>query len=742
MPYNKTRIKIILLAITALFVMVGTYVAYLKITMGKEYEQRALRQYTSRYDVQIYPMRGSIVDRNMKELAVSSPIYNVILDPVVLNENHRNEEIRQESINKTLTELSERFRIPREELEEYMQTDSDGQLLEPKSYVKVAKGISRTEAEALKALELKGIWLEDDSKRSYPFGQLASNVVGFVRGDTSWGLESYYDDYLKGEAGRAFVTYTNSATPVINKVPAKNGNTVITTINSELQEVAENVVRNAVDDYHPDNAAMIVMNPKTGEILAMAMYPTFDLTDPTIPIYLEDEEFQETWELMDDEQQMQELYREWKNYCISSAFEPGSIFKPVVVSAALDEGIISETDTFTCGGAKTMYDVTIRCHYTPGHGTQTVEEVLANSCNVAMMDIAARMGPDLFYKHFRNFGFGEKTEIDLPGEESAKNLVYTEEMFNNPINLATSSFGQGSACTPIQALNAFAAIINGGSVMKPYIVSQVVDENGNIVLDNKPVEVKKILSNETSDEVRKMMQSVVEYGTGKNAKIPGYSIGGKTGTAEQGVRNKVDHTHTFIAYLPVENPEIVALALLDRPGTSEHGSATTTPMLKEFMEEAIRVLGIQPSNEEEVEEDLFLSEDSVLVPDFVGKTMEEATELLIEDMLQYEESGGGNTIISQWPKAGTMVDPGSFITLYTDIKGGEVSTVPVPDVMGKTYDDALSVLMEKGFGVVLESTNTEDRVVNEQTPAAGQHVAPGSDVVLGFGRPPEPETEE
>lgn len=719
------RQRVILFAVSVIMALLIGKIAYLKIVKGEEYESAAKTQQTEDYDNTIKANRGSIVDRNNQAFAVSTRVYNLALDVRVLVSSYSAEE--QEKTISTLARI-DYLGLDYATLKSYITVDSNGVPAADTHWKVLAKKLSREQKEEIEAMGLKGVVFGADTKRSYPLGTVASDVIGFIRGDSSWGLESQYDQVLSGVDGREFKTYDGSSSAVIQTIDAKDGQTVVTTLDYNIQQYAEQAVAQAVEDYSPKHAAVLVMNPQTGEVYAMAEYPSFNSNTPSDPttIYTS-EEFKGEWEAMTDEEQLNYLMESWKNFNISYTFEPGSIYKPMVVAAALEEGIISESDTFVCNGKKTVYDREIRCWQRSGHGTETVEDVLANSCNVAMMDIGEKMGRSLFYKYQKDFGFGEKTGIDLPGEESSANNLFAENAIG-PVDLATMSFGQSFNCTAIQVLTAFSAVINGGNLMQPYVVSKIYDSNGDVTYEKTPTVVRNVISEETSNTVRKYLQTVIDSGTGKKAKIEGYAIGGKTGTAQQAIRINEKYTVTFVGFLPVDDPQIIAIAILDRPSVYTEGSTSAAPMLKGLLENIIKYLGIPKT--EDAQSTSSSSDNTVVLDDLTQYTTNDAITYMTLKGLNYQIVGEGSVVTSSAPHAGTEVAEGSTIIVYVTKGENDDNMTQTPSVLGKSYDDAVQTIMNEGLSPVVEGD--ESGVVTYQNPQKGEYVLKGSEVKLKF----------
>lgn len=711
---------------TGIMVVLIGRIAYLKVVKGEEYESAAKTQQTDDYDNTIVANRGSIVDRNNQAFAVSTRVYDLALDVRVLVGYYDAEE--QE---KTISALAgiDYLNLDYSTLKSYIVTDENGTPAADTHWKVLAKKLTREQKEEIEALGLKGVVFGADTKRSYPLGTVASDVIGFIRGDSSWGLENKYNTELSGVNGREFKTYDGSSSAVVQTIDAKDGSTVVTTLDYNIQQYAEQAVAQAVADYSPEHAAVLVMNPKTGEVYAMADYPSFNSNTPGDPtsIYNTDE-FKAKWNAMTDEEQTEFLMDSWKNFNISYTFEAGSIFKPMVVAAALEEGIIKETDTFVCGGIKTVYDYDIKCWLRSGHGTETLEEVLANSCNIGMMDIAEKMGRSIFYKYQKDFGFGDKTGIDLIGEEgTGSEIMYTENAIG-PVELATMSFGQGFNCTAIQVLTAFSAVINGGNLMQPYVVSKIIDSEGNVTYEKNPTLVRKVISEETSSTVKNYLRAVINGGTGKKAKIDGYDIGGKTGTAQQAVRSSEKYVVSFIGFLPADNPEIIAIAILDRPAVYTEGSTSAAPMLKGLLENIIKYLGIQKT--EEVQEASSQENNTVVLDDLTMYTTNEAITYLSMKDLNYQIVGEGSVVTSSAPHAGTEVAEGSTIIVYVTKGENDDNMTQTPSVLGRSYDEAVQIIMDAELSAVVEGD--ENGVVVSQNPNKGEYVVKGSDITLQF----------
>ncbi|MCC8014754.1 MAG: PASTA domain-containing protein [Eubacterium sp.] len=700
--FYKGRLKIIFVIFIFCLSFVGFFRVFTIIYLhGSEYEAKAINNQVSRIqDKVINANRGNIYDRNNQPLAVSNTVYSVILDVRVLADQ------KTEVQEKTLTGLSSALEMPYDELKEYLSKGSDGALKYDTNWQIIAKQVPYDTGKAIDEMGLSCVYLEEDTQRTYPNDKLASQLIGFIRGDTKWGLEAYYDDEMTGTPGRVFRTYEADDSITTRREEPIRGNSLVTTLDITIQQYAENIAKTAYDEYEAQNTSVLVMNPTTGEVLAMAAYPSFSLNDPMQITQLEDEEFKTQWDtVMTDEEKSEACNLAWKNYNITSTFEPGSIMKPLVVASALESGAISTNDSFYCGGSKIVADYEIKCHNIYGHGTQTIAEVLAHSCNVGMMDIAYAMGSDSFYDFFKDWGFGEITGIDLPNEASAAALINSRDEMHIT-ELATYSFGQGFNCTPVQILSAFSAVINGGNLMKPYVVSQILDSSGNVIKETEPTVVRRVISEDTSDWMRENLQSVLEGdGTGVKARVDGYAIGGKTGTAEQGARDGTQWVCDFIAYLPIDDPQLICMVTIDRSVMGD--GASPAPQMKELLIDLINTYNISPADEN-ADFEKIVDTGEITLDDYTGYSLENAISQLNSLGIDYELVGdSGDTILRQFPEGGSSIDKTTKVLLYITIGDSNSTLEAVPDLTGLTADQAAQALSAYGFDLVIENTNAD-----------------------------------
>ncbi|MDR1642043.1 MAG: hypothetical protein LBT59_20335 [Clostridiales bacterium] len=699
----------------AILALIGVLL-YISVAYKEAYSRATVTQlaYKSNNIERIIPAaRGMILDRNRQQLVASYPIYHVILDPNGLlsieKEDTRDKilALTANIVDLDLGVLKETAYAEKNKTNKYcvikrgisaaLKNELSSAISEGVPNSKLAElGFEIEESKLEEKFYIQAIYLEADTKREYAKKTFAPQVLGFMRGEDFWGIESKFNSYLQGSPGRVFRRYDSYNTVITDENPATPGKTLVTTLDAGIQEIAQKACDNAAAQFMPEHASAIVMNPKNGEILGMAQSPSFDSSKPGDPSGFSDELLRQSYPLLAEDEQLNALYSMWANFNVTSTFEPGSIFKPIVISAAIEEGVVGLEDTFYCGGSLQVADRNIACWIQSSgriHGRLNLTQSLANSCNVALMEIIDLMGRDIFFKYRSDFGFGEKTGIDLPGENGASAaLMYTLDQLN-PVQLATSSIGQGFNCTAIQAITAFSAVINGGNLMQPHVVSQILDDKNEIVQEFKPQIIRSVISAETSEWMRTALVSVLSpEGTGKNAAIEGYSIGGKTGTAQQGA-DRDKYTVSFISYLPAEDPQYVLLAIIDKPYGDSTGATSASPMMKEMLEGIIKLKGIEPFGENAA-----FAPSGVATPNFSGLQLAEATHQLNGLALDYRISGYGNLVTGQFPSAGQLATSGSEIILYVEPSGiSEMNLAPVPDIKGLTIDQAQASLASVGL---------------------------------------------
>lgn len=599
--FSKTmqrKLVMLFAAIVLAFVFLVGRITYINAASGDKYTKLVLDQ--QQYGSRTIPFkRGDIVDRNGTKIATSERIYNVILDMKVMLS-------KEEYIEPTIQVLEDCFGIAEEDVRTLVDKNLTGRynILKKGVDYATAQKFNKIESDSEKYPNVKGIWLEEDYVRKYPYNTLASDVIGFtVDGNVgSNGIEASYNSILNGTDGREY-GYQDESTSFEQTVKEpENGQTVMSTIDLQVQSIVEKHILE-FNEEHKNQAregegsldtAVIVMNPQNGEILAEASYPNYDLNNPRdLTKYYTEEQI----EAMSDEEKLDTLNSLWNNFCVSDTYEPGSTFKPFVISAGLETGVLTGEESYTCGGVLHVGDHDIHCSNRDGHGTQTLKRALENSCNVALMQIGESMGAEEFTRYQELFGFGEMTGIDLPGEASTEGLLYEAENMD-AASLATNAFGQNFNVTMTQLAASFCSLVNGGNYYEPHVVKQIQDENGNVTETKDPVLVRKTISKETSDIIKDYMYGVVEEGTGKSAAVEGYAIGGKTGTAEKLPRRNGKYLVSFIGYAPQENPQVVVYVVVNEPNAQgQANSGFATELASKIMGEIFPYLGIEKKAE-------------------------------------------------------------------------------------------------------------------------------------------------
>lgn len=594
----QKKLVMLFAAIILAFVFLVGRITYINAANGEDYTRIVLDQ--QQYDSRTIPFkRGDIVDRNGTKMATSERVYNVILDVKVMTSD-------EDSIEPTIQVLKDCFEIDEEEVRDLIEESPSSRynILKKRVDYETYKKFEAIDEDDENYPDVAGIWLEEDYVRTYPYNTLASDVIGFtVDGNVgSNGIEASYNNTLNGTDGREYGYLDETSTVERTVKEAVNGDTVVSTIDLQVQSIVEKHILEFNEQHKNEasagegskNTAVIVMNPQNGEILAEASYPNYDLNQPRdLTKYYT----QETIDAMSDEEQLETLNSLWNNFCVSDTYEPGSTFKPFTIAAGLETGILTGDETYYCGGVLHVGDHDIHCSNRDGHGTQTLKQALENSCNVALMEIGEALGAEEFCRYQELFGFGEYTGIDLPGEGETSGLLYTPENMD-AASLATNAFGQNFNVTMTQLAASFCSLINGGNYYEPHVVKQIQDENGNVTENIDPVLVKKTISEETSEVIKDYMLGVVQEGTGSSAAVEGYDIGGKTGTAEKLPRGNGKYLVSFIGYAPQENPEVVVYVVVDEPNVAAQASSSyATELASGIMSEIFPYLGITKSSD-------------------------------------------------------------------------------------------------------------------------------------------------
>ena len=733
-PTVSMRQRIQVISFFLVFIMSGILIArlmYLQLFSNEELKQKAA---TQQFKVTtITPSRGTIFDANMEELAVSATAWTVYMVPV----NIENEEQGR----KIAKDMSEMLGVDEETMFNRSQVKNS-------YYQIIKKRIEKEDTDKVRQYIIDNdlssqIKIEEDVKRYYPFGTLASTVLGFVGTDNTglYGIESYYNKILSGTPGRISSAKNAWGSDMPYKYEqmyeAQNGNHLVLTIDNNVQRYVEKYLEIAIKEHDVHNRAFcIVMEIKTGRILAMATKPDFD---PNAPFEIYDLSAQERLSKYEPESDeyytalKEEQERQWQNKAVSTPYEPGSVSKIITAAAALEEGAISTKSSFDCTGQIHVAGNNIKCHkYPRSHGVQTLVEAIKNSCNPAFIEIGQRLGGAAYYKYFCDFGLNTLTGIDIPGEADNSGLVHSQkELLNeNMAALSSSAFGQTYKVTPIQLLSAVSAAVNGGKLMKPYIVEQVLDDNYNVVENTQPTVVRQVISEETSELMRYLCEQVVDGGSGRYAKITGYSIGGKTGTSEK--LDSGDETlriSSFFGFAPADDPEIAILLALDEPhNDSVYGSVIAAPVVGKIFADVLPYLGIEP--EYTAEE---LEKIEIATPGVVGQRIYEATTTMIGAGLKAETIGDGEVVIKQIPSVGEPIPKGSTVMIYTDEKSLN-DKVTVPNVLGLSGQAASKALSNRGLNIKVTGLGIDNQNIKaaKQTPEAGEEVPKGTVVTVEF----------
>ncbi len=725
--WRRTLIVLIVMVVLGFGLIVVSLIR-LQLVDGAELQKAAVDQQLR--DTTISAQRGTIYDRNMKPLAQSATVWKVVLAPAYIDKE-------DETLRRTIsTGLAEILELDAEDIYERTEGTSYYDVLK----TKVETDVKDRVVQFIEENDLgNAIQLQEDYKRYYPFGSFASTILGFTGTDGQGlaGLEAYYDEYLSGTAGR-LVTAKNAVGTDMpfqyeQKVEAQDGYNLVLTIDEVVQHYLEQALEEGIANNQVENGATgIVMNVNTGEIVAMAVKGDYDPNNPFI--VADEEERARIAELPEEEQQAATtaaLEEQWRNKAVSDTYFPGSVFKMVTLSMALEENVANEETVFTCTGkyVPVQGERAINCHNTSGHGTQTLVEGTMNSCNPFFIYLGQLLGTETFFDYFEAFGFTEKTGIDLPGE--SQSIYHDEDM--TLMDLAVESFGQNFSITPIQMITACAAIANGGYLVQPHVVSQIVDNDGNIIETADTTVKRQVISEETSERVSKILQENATSGTAKNGYVAGYRIAGKTGTSEKiGADGKVGSDDTYIAsycgFAPADDPQYAVLVYFDEPtGSSYYGSAVAGPVFAKIMNEILPYLNVETKYTEDEAGSVGVS-----APNVIGKTVSEATNELTNNGLKILVKGSGDTVIAQAPDPGSSVPSGGTVVVYTD-EASMNQTVAVPDFTNRSLSDVNYLASQAGLNIkVTGAYNSSAATARTQDYAAGEQVEPGTIITVNF----------
>ena len=689
----KMKRKLALLFVVIVLLLMGIIVrlVYINRVSGEQYKKRVLAQQDTKSQTLPYK-RGDIYDRNGTVLATSEKVYNLILDPGVLWKNY-DEDAKKDCVEPTLSALVEYFDLDRSELNTIMQEKKDSH------YVMLKKQLTKSEVQDFetamddKDSRIEGVWLEDTYIRRYPYDSLACNVIGYtVSGNVGqYGIEQQYSDTLNGEDGRTYNYLNEDLEQEKNVRAAVDGDSVMSTIDVTLQEIVEKAIDDFQEKYTNNfregeagskTAAAIMMDPNTGEILAMASNRKYDLNQP-YDLVANGIATQEESDAMTEEERLDKLNELWRNFCVSDTYEPGSTAKPITVAAALESGVVHDGDTFLCDGRQNVGGHEIWCAKKIGHGVIDLEGSLKFSCNDALMQIAAKLGEEEYSKYQNLFNLGLRTGIDLPGEARTDSLIYyakdlapSDNLAMGATDLATNSFGQNFNVTMVQLISAFSATINGGYYYQPHMVKQILNDQGGVVKTNggtvknvEPILLRRPISSKTSALIRQYLYATM-YGaqdangnnaTGRAARIAGYAMGGKTGTAEKIPRDKTNYLVSFIGFAPADSPQVVLYVVVDEPNAPKQSTSSFAQEIwKNIMKQALPYLNIYPTEE---------------VPEDMKAEVEAEQAAAAEAAASEEESSEEESALPE----GTVVDP----------QTGETVQMPDPDSVDQSDDSVL-----------------------------------------------------
>ncbi len=717
---NIKRMLTVFGAILIVFVLLLGRVGWLQFVDGEELKRREYSQSTS--STLISAKRGTIYDSTGKALAISVDVDTISVNPSYIKakgkDGKSDEEATEELKQKMAEKMAEIFELNKDDVYKKLTSSNSVETIvskvETDKVTKLEEWLKENDATA-------GVNIDADVKRYYPYNNLASNVIGFCGSNNQGldGIELSYDDVLKGTSGRltTAIDVTRDAIPDQNEeyIAPENGSNIYLTIDSNVQTIAEKYLKQAVEENNCERGGnVIIMDPSDGSILAMATYPDYNLNDPYTP----NEWYSEGWDSLSQQEQTNKLYSMWRNRAVLDTYEPGSTFKVITASIGLEENVV-ETDTpndFYCSGHETVADRRINCSNLSGHGSQTLRNALENSCNPALIQLGQRIGVDKFYDYLKAFGLFDKTGVDLPSEGTSS--FWAKENVG-PVELATMSFGQRFTITPLQLITAISSVANDGVLVTPHVVKQIENSETGTITNVETKEVRQVISEDTADKMKSMMQSVVEEGGGSYAQVKGYSIGGKTGTSEPNPDRPEDgYVASFVAIAPVENVEVVVLLTLYDPQVSNYyGGSIAAPAVSQILTEVLPYLDI-PSNDS-VDSS---TTETISTPDVVNKTVAEAQKILQEAGLEYNTNASADDIVKeQVPPKGTALTEGGIVKLYAQGNDERVSQ-SVPDLKGVTFEQAKIMLKAKNLNIA----STGSGIVIAQDPQAGTSVDEGT----------------
>ena len=781
---SRTVLVMVLLGVCT-FVALFWKLYDLQIRQHEDLQEQAVSQQTR--STVITASRGTIYDRNLTPLALSATAETVFISPKEIEEYVASQETKQAEAQAEAAENGTSYAAPELRDEAYIARGlsrilgvDEGTILKKMEKTYSQYEIIKLRAEQTTAdevrkfingqiddegnavpegqeVKLRGVYMEPDSKRYYPYGSLASNVIGFVNAENQGGvgLEAKYESQLEGTSGLTVTAKNAKNTDLLYQYEqyydAENGNSLVLTLDATVQHSLEKNMESMLDKFDAKNGGTgIVMDVNTGAIIAMASYPNYDLQDygsiydETLQKQLDEKladlaknrssyATEEDYEAAVSKVTSEVMQSQWRNKCIDSTYEPGSTFKPITLAAALEEGLVNLNTSFTCNGSISVpgWSKPINCSKRAGHGVQSLQQAVGNSCNPAFITMGLKIGTEKYYEYLQAFGLMEKTGVDMIGEVTG--LFASEESFNsNVVSLASYSFGQTFTVTPLALIRAQAACINGGYLYTPYVVDQVLDDEGNIIAQHEVTPVRQVISEETSAIVRQCLEYVVDSGTGKNGQVVGYRIGGKTGTADK--TGTGDVVVSFMCFAPADDPQYIMLLTMDTPsrntGVYVSGGNMVAPTASQIMSEILPHLGIEPdySAEELVGAD-------AAVPNVVGMSAADAKAKMDSAGFAYRTVGNGETVTDQTPAGGAIVPNNATIVLYLGEEKPD-TLCTVPNVVGKTASEANRMLTNAGLIMKVAgatSSSSGNVYAISQSQAAGTQLAAGEVVTVQFG---------
>ncbi|SHF05870.1 stage V sporulation protein D [Clostridium fallax] len=708
----KKRMWVTVIFLLTIFLVLTCRLTYVMIFKGKELSKKAVEQWTS--EVRIDARRGKILDRNGEELAVSANVYRIDFDLNSIRSYLKKNELNYEDI---ATKIAEAVDMETEDVVKKLDTRlPSGDVA---GAATLLRRIEKDKADKVRDLNIKGVIVSPDTKRYYPNDNFLSHVLGStnVDGKGLTGIELQYNDVLSGKPGvrMAEIDKRSDELPytISTFTAPENGSDLILTIDEQIQFFAEKAADIALKDNKAKTVSVIVMDPNNGEILAMSNKPDFN---PNTPY--------EGAENFEGKNSMDKLQKMWRNRSVSDSFEPGSIFKVITAIAGLEENVADKGETYVCGGSTTVQNRRIKCWKSGGHGTQSFSDILKNSCNVGLIQLGQSIGKEKLNEYIKKFGLGKKSGVDLPGE--AKGIIKATKDITE-IDLATISFGQTDTVNPIQFLTAFNAIANGGTLIQPHIMKEVVHtgENGEKVVEkNFKPKTEKVVSEEKTKILREYLERVVTEGSAKNTKIEGYTIGGKTGTAqkvnpENGTYEAGKYISSFVAMTPIDKPKITIMISIDEPSTGVYyAGQITTPIAKMLFTDIFNYYGENIPKDE-------VEEKKILIPDVRGMTIKDGKKLLIDSGLEFDIEGNGELITDINPKPGYSVKEGTKINLYSEETSNYNKDVVVPDFINKSKESTMKILESLGLKGKFEGNGT---TIIEQSIKAYETVTKGTTI--------------